>query len=75
MWKAANYVKNYSKMVFFGLAVITQILAMVGVIPALNEKVWVYGIFVEAISIDIVYIIMASYALGKVYTDAANSTE
>ena len=48
---------------------------MVGVVPALNEKVWVYGIFVEAISIDFVYICLAGYALGKIYKGADSSAQ
>ena len=67
MWKFANFIKNYSRMAAYGFALITQILAQLGIAQAFNEKVWVYGIFVEAISIDIVYLIMACYALGKIY--------
>jgi len=65
-WKISNLIKNYSKIVIYGAGFILQILAIFGIAQTINDKFWVYGVFVESISIDLIYTLIAGYAAQKI---------
>ena len=62
LWKYADMLNNYSKIVIFGVALITQILSMAGLFASINMLVWSYGVFVAYFSITIVYLLMMGYS-------------
>ena len=69
LWKYADMLNNYSKIVIFGVALITQILSMAGLFASINMLVWSYGVFVAYFSITIVYTLMMGYSFQKVADD------
>ena len=75
LWKISNLIKNYSKIVIYGAGFILQILAIFGIAQTINDKFWVYGVFVESISIDLIYTLIAGYAAQKIsYAARGTST-
>lgn len=58
--------KTYSTLLIFGVAFITQILAMVGIASSVNSMVWNYGVFVGMIVVNMLYLTINGYAYDTV---------
>ena len=44
-WSMANALLQYSQIAVFGIAFLTQVLAMLGVAVSVNSLVWNHGVF------------------------------
>ena len=67
-WQTANLLRNYSSIVIYGIAFLTQLLAMLGIAASVNTSVWMYGVFTVMMSINVVYLLIMGYAYDLVNT-------
>ena len=53
---------GYSKPAIYGVAFVTQILAILGIMPEINMMVWKYGVYLGVSGINLLYIVINGYA-------------
>ena len=61
-WKYGSMLLHYSKIGFFGVAFLTQVLSIFGIMTSINLMVWQYGIFVGVSLVNVLYIVLVGYA-------------
>ena len=69
-WKLANQLSGYFWLGAFGIATITQLLAMYGVANGINLGVWIYGLEMFGGLVGLVTSIMMFLGYDKAYTVA-----
>lgn len=58
-WELSNMIYNYGMIAIWGVAVITQLMSIFGVMPEINMLVWSYGVGIGGLFITISYWCMA----------------
>jgi len=61
-WKYGSMLLHYSKIGFFGVAFLTQVLSVFGIMTSINLMVWQYGIFLGVSLVNVLYIVLVGYA-------------
>lgn len=65
-WQYASALQTYSQIGVFLVAFLTQVLAMAGVAPSLNDFVWGNGVFTYLMAVNVIYLVIMGYAFDIV---------
>ena len=57
-WSLANSLNTYTKLIVYGTGFITQLLALFGIAPGINELIWQWGVIVGVTSVNVLFVLL-----------------
>ena len=58
-WSLANALNTYTKLVVYGAGFITQLLALFGIAPGINQTVWQWGVIVGVTTVNVLFVLFS----------------